>query len=145
MSPSAPSDSSTIDQTFLVGTDLVEFDRRDLPIYQSAEVRWDCFDEAPYGEPLDRLFGEPGEVHIDGIVHVAPQDIAALAHDSLVELASLSEGVTLPGADASVLGDAGHTQQPAIAAIFDFGADAHTVVHLHDGWTWGDWIFDAHA
>ena len=144
MSPSAPSDSSTIDQTFLVGTDLVEFDRPEMPIYQSAEARWDCFDEAPSGAPLDRLFGEPGEVHIDGIVQAAPQDIAALAHDSLVELASLSDGVTLPGAEASVLDAAGQTQ-PAIAAIFDFGPDAHTVVHLHDGWTWDDWTFDAHA
>jgi hypothetical protein len=144
MSHSAPSDSSTIDQTFLVGTDLVEFDRRDLPIYQSAEARWDCFDEAPYGAPLDRLFGEPGQVHIDGLVHAGPQDIAALVHDPLVGLASLSDGVMLPEIEASALDGAAQTQ-PAITAIFDFGGDAHTVVHLHDGWTWEDWIFDAHT
>src|SRR5262245_42267367 len=120
MSHSAPSDSSTIDQTFLVGTDLVEFDRRDLPIYQSAEARWDCFDDAPYGAPLDRLFGEPGQVHIDGPVQSDPQDIAALLHDPLVGLASLSDGVMLPEAEASALDGAAQTQ-PAIAAIFDFG------------------------
>ena len=67
MNPSAPSDSS--DPTFVVGTDLVQFDRPELPIYQTAEAApWTCFDEAPYGAPLDRLFGEPGNVHIDGTV-----------------------------------------------------------------------------
>jgi hypothetical protein len=144
MSPSAPSDSSSIDQTFLVGADLVEFNRGNLPIYQTAEARWDCFDEATYGAPLDRVFGEPGAVHIDGLVHTAPQDIAALDHDPVVALASLSDSATLAVDDASALDGAGHAQ-PAIAAVFDFGADLHTVVHLHDGWTWDDWTFDAHA
>jgi len=37
--------------------------------------------------------------------------------------------------------------QPEAATSFDFGADAHTVVHLHDGWSWdmagADWMFGA--
>ena len=33
MSHSVPSESSALDTTFLVGVELVEFDRRDLPIY----------------------------------------------------------------------------------------------------------------
>src|SRR5215471_2920294 len=149
MSPSAPSDSSSIDQTFLIGADLVEFDRGNLPIYQTAQARWDCFDEATYGAPLDRVFGEPDEVHIDGREHAAPQDIAALDHDPVVALASLSDGATLPADDVGAFDGtgpdgAGHAQ-PAIAAVFDFGADLHTVVHLHDGWTWDDWTLDAHS
>ena len=68
MSHSVPSESSATDTTFLVGTDLVQFDRHELPIYQTPESKWAeaCFDEAPYGAPLDRLFGEPGDLHIDG-------------------------------------------------------------------------------
>ena len=58
MSHSVPSDSSAIDATFLVGVDLVEFDRRELPIYASPQARWmdACYDEAPsYGAPVDRV------------------------------------------------------------------------------------------
>ena len=99
MSHSVPSESSVIDTTFLVGTDLVEFDHRDLPIYQTAEARWDCFDEAPYGAPLDRLFGEPGDVHIDGGMREEPQDIATLGHDPLVALSALSDGLVLAGSE----------------------------------------------
>ena len=65
MSHSVPSDSSAINATFLVGVDLVEFDRRELPIYASPQARWmdACYDEAPaYGAPVDRVFGEPGDV-----------------------------------------------------------------------------------
>ena len=57
MSHSVPSDSSAIDATFLVGVDLVEFDRRELPIYASPQTRWmdACYDDAPsYGAPVDR-------------------------------------------------------------------------------------------
>jgi hypothetical protein len=137
MNPSAPSDNS--DPTFLVGADLVEFDRRDLPIYQTAEAApWTCFDEAPYGAPLDRLFGEPGNVHIDGTAH-EPQDIAAISHDPLVELASLSDGLALP--DTA-------THAPSHGDVFGFGEN-HAGVHLHDGWHWdisgADWTFDFHS
>jgi len=147
MSHSVPSESSVIDTTFLVGTDLVEFDHRDLPIYQTAEARWDCFDEQPYGVPLDRLFGEPGDVHIDGAMREPPQEIAALGHDPLVVLASLSDGLILPGSEPPAAPETSVHIQPEAATNFDFGADAHTVVHLHDGWSWdmagADWMFGA--
>jgi hypothetical protein len=162
MSHSVPSESSTIDTTFLVGTDLVEFDHRELPIYQTPDARWAeaCFDEAPYGAPLDRLFGEPGEPHIDGVLREEPQDIAALGHeplghDPLVTLPSPSDGLILPGSEGPLAAHetAAHTHAE-IAPIFDFGADAHAadahaIVHLHDGWTWdassADWTFGAHS
>ena len=72
MSHSDPSDSSA-DSLFLVGADLVEFDRRDLPIYASPVSRWaDAgIDTVSYGAPLDRLFGEAGEVFVDGIAGAA--------------------------------------------------------------------------
>ena len=151
MSHSVPSDSSAIDTTFLVGADLVEFDRRDLPIYHTPEshpfgARWAeaCFDEAPYGAPLDRLFGEPGDIHVDGIAieSLARDEQTALTaivgEDPLVVLAALADGLALPSEPV-----------PEIATAFDFGADSHAVAHLHDGWSWdasgADWTFDFHS
>ena len=148
MSHSVPSESSAVDTTFIVGADLVQFDRPELPIYQTPESqapgsKWAeaCFDEAPYGAPLDRLFGEPGDLHIDSVVRDESQ--AALTalpgEDPLVVLAALSDGLMLPTSEPA----------PAIATTVDFDAGAHPIVHLHDGWSWdiagADWTFDFHA
>lgn len=140
MSPSVPSDSSAIDATFLIGVDLVEFDRRELPIYASPQSRWmdACHDEAPfYGAPVDRVFGEPGDIHIDGTPANDEQLAAIVADDPLVSLATLADGLAVTGAEAAA---------PELATSFDFGADAHAVVHLHDGSGWdiagADGIFD---
>jgi hypothetical protein len=143
MSHSVPSESSAVDTTFIVGADLVQFDRPELPIYQTPEPKWAdaCFDEAPYGAPLDRLFGEPGDLHIDGVVPDESQ--AALTalpgEDPLVVLAALSDGLMLPAPEPAA----------EIATAVDFGADSHPIVHLHDGWSWdiagADWTFDFHA
>jgi hypothetical protein len=143
MSHSVPSESSAVDTTFIVGADLVQFDRHELPIYQTPESRWAeaCFDEAPYGAPLDRLFGEPGDLHIDSVVRDESQ--AALiplpSDDPLVVLAALSDGLTLPAPEPAA----------EIPATVDFGTDSHPIVHLHDGWSWdiagADWTFDFHA
>lgn len=142
MSHSVPSESSATDTTFIVGADLVQFDHPELPIYQTPESRWAeaCFDEAPYGAPLDRVFGEPGDVHIDGVLRDEPQALAALAGDDpLVVLAALADGLILPTSEAV----------SEIATVFDFGAESHAVVHLHDGWSWdvtgADWTFDFHG
>ena len=142
MSHSVPSESSATDTTFIVGADLVQFDRHELPIYQTPESKWAeaCFDEAPYGAPLDRVFGEPGDLYIDGVPHEEPQaTLAALpGEDPLVVLAALSDGVMLPASEPT-----------EIATGFDFAADSHPIVHLHDGWSWdiagADWTFDFHA
>ena len=143
MSHSVPSESSATDTTFIVGADLVQFDRRELPIYQTPESRWAeaCFDEAPYGAPLDRVFGEPGDLHIDSVVRDEAQ--AALtplpSDDPLVVLAALSDGLALPASEPAA----------EIATAFDFGANSLPIVHLHDGWSWdiagADWTFDFHA
>jgi hypothetical protein len=143
MSHSVPSESSAVDTTFIVGADLVQFDRHDLPIYQTPESKWAeaCFDEAPYGAPLDRVFGEPGDLHIDGVPHEEPQaTLASLpGDDPLVVLSALSDGLMLPASEPAA----------AIATAFDFGADSPAIVHLHDGWSWditgADWTFDFHA
>jgi hypothetical protein len=143
MSHSVPSESSATDTTFIIGADLVQFDRHDLPIYQTPDSQWAeaCFDEAPYGAPLDRVFGEPGDLHIDGVPREEQQaTLAALpSDDPLVVLAALSDGLILPASEPAA----------EIAAGFDFGADSHPIVHLHDGWSWdiagADWTFDFHA
>jgi hypothetical protein len=131
MSHSVPSDSSAIDATFLVGIDLVEFDRHDLPIYATPQARWmdACYDETPaYGAPVDRVFGEPGDIHIDSVPVVADEQISAaiLGNDPLVELSTLADGLSV---------GIGETAAPELATSFDFGADAHAVVH-HDGAAW---------
>lgn len=143
MSHSVPSDSSTIEATFIVGVDLVEFDRHELPIYAAPE-RWmdACHDAAPgYGAPLDRVFGEPGDVHIDG-VPVAAEEQAALAiagDDPLVSLATLADGLAV--ADAA--------PAPELATSFDFGADMAAVILPADGAAWDftgpDGTFDYQA
>jgi len=131
MSHSVPSDSSAIDATFLVGVDLVEFDRRELPIYASPQTRWmdACYDEAPsYGAPVDRVFGEPGDVHIDGMPSNDEQLASAIvADDPLVALGTLADGLAVTGAEAAA---------PELATSFDFGVDALAVIHLHDGAGW---------
>ena len=141
MSPSVPSDSSAIDATFLVGVDLVEFDRRDFPIYASPQARWvdACYDETPiYGAPVDRVFGEPGDVHIDGAPHPGEEQLSTVivGDDPLVSLATLADGLIVGGAEPIA---------PELATSFDFGADVHTVIH-HDGTIWDltgiDGIFD---
>ena len=74
MSHSEPSDSSA-DAIFVVGTDLVEFDRSDLPIYATPASRWAEAGAEPvsYGAPLDRLFGEPGAVFVDWRCRAPPR------------------------------------------------------------------------
>jgi hypothetical protein len=151
MSPSVPSDSSTIDTTFLVGPELVEFDRHDLPIYASLESRWaDAGLDAPsYGASLDRLFGEPGEVFVSGLIGAAEQAAALAAaalplEDPLVVLGGLSDGLILPATEPSAW--AGAQQAPEIVTIFDLGIDSFATVHLNDGSAWDTsndaWAFD---
>jgi hypothetical protein len=131
MSHSVPSDSSAIDATFLVGVDLVEFDRRELPIYASPQTRWmdACYDEAPsYGAPVDRVFGEPGDIHIDSVPGNDEQVASAIVTDDpLVALGTLADGLAVTGAEAAA---------PELATSFDFGVDAQAVIHLHDGAGW---------
>jgi hypothetical protein len=164
MSHSVPSDSSTTDTTFLVGPELVEFDRHDLPIYATLESRWaDAGLDAPsYGASLDRLFGEPGNVFVSDMIGAAEQAAALAAaalpvEDPLVRLGGLSDGLILPAAEPSVwagslddthaLAMPSSTQQaPEIVTIFDVGIDSFATVHLNDIGTWDAssdaWAFD---
>jgi hypothetical protein len=150
MSHSVPPDSSTIDTTFLVGRDLVEFNRNDVPIYASLESCWDDgeADSPDYGAPLDRLFGEPGEVYVSGVI-AAGQHTAALAsmqalnEDPLVALGGLSDGLILPATENAFAMPSGTHQAPEIATIFDVGIDSFAAVQLHDDGTLGNaWAFD---
>ena len=130
MSHSVPSDSSAVEATFLVGIDLVEFDRSDLPIYAAPQTRWmdACHDELPqYGAPVDRVFGEPGDVHIDS-VPVADEQVASalVGEDPLVSLATLADGLAVVGAEPA----------PELATSFDFGTDIPAVILPADGAAW---------
>src|SRR4051812_20808888 len=153
MSHSVPSDSSTIDTTFLVGRDLVEFNRHDLPIYASLESCWDEgeADSPDYGAPLDRLFGEPGEVYVSGVIAAGQHATAlafpqALSEDPLVALGGLSDGLILPTTENAFAMPSGAHHAPEIATIFDVGIDSFAVVHLNEGGGWDPansaWAFD---
>jgi hypothetical protein len=123
------------DQPFLLGADLVEFDHRDLPIYQTEPADFSCSEPVPWGASLDRLFGDGADLHIDGTLPAAAMDAISVAADPLVELATLADSLPLPAADPA-----------ALATVIDGLSDAHAVAHLHDGWTFdysgADWTFD---
>jgi hypothetical protein len=142
MSHSEPSDSSA-DGFFVVGTDLVEFNRHDLPIYATPASRWAeaGLETTSYGAPLDRLFGEGVEVFVDSLPGAATDALPPMGEDVLVVLSDLSDGVMLPATDEPI---AMHES----AAVYDFGADSHVVVHLQDGVSWDQpdagWSFDHH-
>ena len=163
MNSSVPPGSSAIETTFIVGTDLVEFDRHDLPIYATLESRWaDAgLDASSHGASLDRLFGEPGEIHV-GEIHATgafssgqhAATTTVLADDPLVVLTGLSDGLAVPAAEpsgrAGTLEDA-HGVPPSsgasgIAATFDIGIDTSVAVHSDDGSSWdpsgNGWHFD---
>jgi hypothetical protein len=126
------------DQPFLVGPDLVEFDRRDVPIYQTEPGDLACNEPVAWGAPLDRLFGDGENLHIDGTSPATSTDALGFVPDPLVELATLADSLPLPPADPA-----------AIAAVLDGAGDAHVVAHLHDGWTFdysgADWTFDGQS
>jgi hypothetical protein len=126
------------EQPFLVGPDLVEFDRRDVPIYETEPADLTCSEPVCWGAPLDRLFGDAENLHIDGTSLAISTDAIGFAPDPLVELATLADSLPLPPADPV-----------AIAAALDGATDGHAVAHLHDGLTFDysgvDWTFDGQS
>ena len=78
----------------------------------------------------------------DGIGFAADQQSAgtpAVGDDPLILLGGLSDGLILPMTEPSAAPAA-----PQATVVFNFGADAHAVVHLDDGagWNAGDGTFD---
>jgi hypothetical protein len=153
MSHSVPSDSSSAESLFLVGAELVEFDRRDLPIYVTPQTLWADAgrDRGNYGISVDRVFGDSEEVHIASLPldeEARERAEAALpAHDALVVLQGLADGLTLTLCEPSPVLDAAthaHTgPAPGVTALFEFGP---TPMPVHDGWNWDahrpDWAYD---
>jgi len=130
------------DGAFLIGTDLVEFDRFDLPIYATSESQWADAgrDAAVYGVPLDRLYGELGEVFVGG-EPMAQQLTTAPAlpaiDDPLVELGGLNDGLILPAMEYEPAHAHGAHHLPEIATVYDF---SYGGLHMNDSWT-----FDSHV
>lgn len=153
MSHSVPSDSSPAEPLYLVGADLVEFDRSDLPVYVTPQTMWaDAgLDSNRFGASLDRVFGDAEEIHIASLAideEARERAEAALpAHDPLVVLPGLSDGLSLTLCEPSpVLDAANHTAPtPGIPALFEFGPPA-AFAPVHDGWGWDahrpDWAYD---
>ena len=118
----------------IVGRDLVEFDRRDVPIYQERPSLWGeaGVDTVSYGAPLDRLYGASGESHV--AAHAPLQDVTLpVIEDPVVELGTLS--------DTLALADLG----PGLLDMPLFH-DASALTPLHDAWSGdtlgADWTFD---
>jgi len=154
------------DAGFLIGADLVEFNRRDLPIYAMPVSPWaDAgHDLVLHGASLDRLFGEPGEVHMAIAIGGNPELVAndelipTSAEDPLVVLSGLNDGLMLPTATehaavTSLDDNSGVTLQPSqhlpdATALCDFGSEFRSLLPLTDGWYWdldrAGWVVDHH-
>ncbi|MGD9885326.1 MAG: hypothetical protein AB7F22_14165 [Reyranella sp.] len=123
------------DDSLLVGRTLVEFDRRDVPIWQERQSLWAeaGADAVSYGIPLDRLFGVPDSTHI--AAHAPLQEVAlpAVEGDPLVELATLSEALALAEVPLGLLDT-------------PLSHDAFALAPLPDAWSGdglgADWTFD---
>jgi hypothetical protein len=122
------------EEPLIVGRPLVEFDRRDVPLYQERPSLWADAGADPvlYGAPLDRLFGAPEDAHV--AAHALPQEVAIpLVEDPFVELGTLADTLALPDMADGLLDTA-------------FSADAHAPAALHDAWSSDglgtDWLFD---
>lgn len=155
MSHSVPSDSSSAEALFLVGAELVEFDRRDLPVYVTPQTLWADAgrDVGSYGISLDRLFGDSEEIHVASLAldeEARERAEAALpVHDPLVVLPGLADGLTLTLCEPSPVLDAANHTGPAVSAtsgitaLFEFGP---VPTPVHDGWNWDahrpDWAYD---
>lgn len=157
MSHPVPSDSSSAEALFLVGAELVEFDRRDLPVYVTPQTLWAdaSRDIGSYGISVDRLFGDGEDIHVASLAldeEARDRAEAALpAHDPLVVLPGLADGLTLtlcepsPVLDAAQHADTTFSATPGVTALFEFG-QGPTSLPVHDGWNWDahrpDWAYD---
>lgn len=154
MSHSVPSESSLLEPLFLIGTDLVEFDRRDLPIYATPRTLWAQagLETMRDGAALDRLFGEDGEVHlaslaIDEEAHARVEAVPAI-EDPLVALPGLADGLVLPACEhqAGLAATPHDLHASGFNALFDFSA-SHGLP-APDAWSWEmgrpDWAYDHH-
>src|SRR5262245_19400314 len=120
------------DQPFLVGPDLVEFDRGDLPIYYTVPADLTCAESLSWGAPLDRVFGDGEDLHMDGTPIVITADASGFAPDPLVDLGTLTDSLPLAPADAA-----------PVVAFIDGGSDGHAVAHtLTFDYSGADWTFD---
>jgi hypothetical protein len=148
MSRSVPSESSTA---------LIHFTQA-RPDSLWADAGHDAIS---FGTSLDRLFGEPGDIHVTGLADQANADVTtpAIIDDPLVLMTGLSDGLILPLAEHDRIGtleDAGGVTLhdapplPEPTALCDFGALVHSILPLADGWYWdldkAGWVVDhAHA
>jgi hypothetical protein len=124
------------DQPFVVGRDLVQFDRRQLPIYETVPADLSCSEPLGHGAPLDRLFGDAEHLHVDGVVPAIALDAGLPAPDALVELGTLSDALALPGADPVTLAAAFEAEvQIALSSAGGATADYPGI----------DWTFDVQS
>jgi hypothetical protein len=143
-----------VDTAFLVGADLVTFDRRDLPIYATPKSLWaDAgHDATTYGASVDRLFGEADATFVAGVPLIEePREIAAGIADPLVTLSPLNDGLILPGCEHQP----GLDQPPhgvhalAMSPVYDFASDSHAILPIHHGLGLDlakpEWFYDHHT
>jgi hypothetical protein len=152
MSHSVPSESSTAaSEAFVHFTQL-------RPDSAWADAGRDSF---AFGISLDRLFGEPGDIHVASLADPTQSDATtpALIDDPLVLMTGLNDGLILPLAEHDRIGaledHSAVTLHDALAlpepvALCDFGALVHSILPLADGWYWdidkAGWVVDrAHA
>jgi len=113
---------------------LVRFEQTPSPAPLWAEAGHDA---SAFGAALDRVFGEPSDIHL--IQHFASAGEAALvADDPLVLLANLIDNFGLPDGLGLPMADVLPAPMPELAAVYDFAAADGFNTHDH-------WVYDAHA
>ena len=96
---------------------LVRFEQTPSPAPLWAEAGHDA---SAFGAALDRVFGEPSDIHL--IQHFASAGEAALvADDPLVVLANLIDGLGLPMADSVP------ASMPELAAVYKLIGNAFII------------------
>jgi len=147
MSHSVPSDSSLTAWTFPIGIDLVDFDRRDLPIYASPRSLWAeaGADQSVSGTAVDYVYDSDGEeTHLASLPLIEEPREIVTPNDPLVMLPGLGDGLILPGCESQT----GFTPAHDSFSAYDFSDGAHALMPMHDGLGWDlakpEWFYDHH-
>ena len=83
MSHSVPPDSSLLGRLFPISSELVRFARPDAAIHAAPQLWAQASNDAPlYGLPVDRLYSEEAELHVEMTpLSEEPREIAAAMDD----------------------------------------------------------------
>jgi hypothetical protein len=149
MSHSVPPDSSLLGRLFPISSELVRFARPDAAIHAAPQLWAQAGNDAPlYGLPVDRLYSEEAELHVEMTpLSEELREIAAAMDDPLVALPGLSDGILLPACELQS-GLPRDSISTGMETIYDF-IGGHGHVLPQNSWPndvgASDWFYDHHV